>query len=359
MDVCVPLYIFTCGLLYSMCYIWYDHGSCYPSSSLSELRRWEVELSTMTAPMAVEDLALRMHPWQCYQLRQPAGSNVLHAWGHAFIQEVLSQTPWEARWDFSFQRLSSDDPWVIFHIGPQRSRTPADFEKCYHGCPLSIAQRILREGFRIGQEKGVWFCPHGGRGYGRHHAQDRSDWTRGHKEDGHLCLWSPAVVIAFAMPKKIIGKGGHEAVGIGTETEVSVLRVVKLPTMTRSLQPRDLLSLTADPFMPDSIELHVNLRHYGNYQYWDVYHMSCESVSGIWHRNRIDQLLKGTLILCCTQRKSPFQYSHVTCGAVVSFARALELGWQSSNERFFYCGHCAKHRLNPKVFESLTPDVVP
>ena len=159
MDVCVPLYIFTCGriyILYSMCYIWYDHGSCYPGSSLSELRRWEVELSTMTAPMAVEDLALRMHPWQCYQLRQPAGSNVLHAWAHTFIQEVLSQTPWEARWDFSFQRLSSDDPWVIFHIGPQRSRTPADFEKCYHGCPLSIAQRILREGFRIGTKKKVF-----------------------------------------------------------------------------------------------------------------------------------------------------------------------------------------------------------
>ena len=221
-------------------------------------------------------------------------------------------------------------------------------------CPAHSSRRIQNW-----PKKGVWFCPHGGRGYGRHHAQDRSDWTRGHKEDGHLCLWSHAVVIAFAMPKKIIGKGGHEAVGIGTETEVSVLRVVKLPTMTRSLQPRDLLSLTVDPFMPDSIELHVNLRHYDNYQFWDAYYISCDSVSGGWHRNRIEQLLEGTLILCCTQRKSPFLFSYLTCGAVVAYAHAEKLGWQSSNGRFFYCGQCAKHRLDPKVFDSLTPDVAP
>ena len=153
--------------------------------------------------------------------------------------------------------------------------------------------------------------------------------------------------------------GGHDPVSVGTETEASVMRIIRLPNMTRSLQPRDLLPLTVDPFMPDSIELHVNLRHYRNYQHWDTYFMSCDIVSGILLRNRIEQLFEGTLILCCTERKSPFQYSNVTCSVVVAFACARELGWQSSNEMYFYCRQCAKHRLDPKAFDSRTPDVAP
>ena len=118
-------------------------------------------------------------------------------------------------------------------------------------------------------------------------------WTRGHTENDYPCLWFHAVVIAFAVLKDVIGSGGHNPVGVATITEASVMRIKRLPDRTRSLLPRDLLPLTVHPFMRDSIELHVNLRHYGNYQTWDTYWMNCDIASGILQHNRIEQLFEG------------------------------------------------------------------
>ena len=76
---------------------------------------------------------------------------LLHAWGRDFVAEVLSAMPWGDRWTFEFRMPDANekDPYVVFYIdiGSTRSTASPGFEKGYHGCPLSVAQCILREGF--------------------------------------------------------------------------------------------------------------------------------------------------------------------------------------------------------------------
>ena len=142
---------------------------------------------------------------------------VLHAWGRDFVAQVLTATPWDDRWRFVFQMPEGKDPWVVFHIGSARSAALRRYEKAYHGCPLSIAQAIIRSGFIIGESGGLWYCGHGLLGYGRWHALERSSWRRGWLEQDAPCLWTQAVTVSFAVASECSGSGHHEPVGLGVK----------------------------------------------------------------------------------------------------------------------------------------------
>ena len=82
-----------------------------------------------------------------------ASNGDLHMWGDAFVKEVLNNGRWNRPWHFTFQGLGGPDPWVIFHMELGRIAVTSRSERCYHGCPLSVAQDILENGFIIGSSE--------------------------------------------------------------------------------------------------------------------------------------------------------------------------------------------------------------
>ena len=221
---------------------------------------------------------------------------LLYAWGRDFVVHVLTETPWDKQWKFEFQMPDSKDPYVVFYIGSTRSTALRGFEKGYHGCPLSVAQGILRKGFIIGKTLGLWYCERGLFGYGRWHALQRSTWQRGHLEHGALCLWTQAVAVGFVVRTEVCGTGGHEPVGFGTTTLTPVKRIVALPGRGK-FKKGETLSLNHDPFRENSVELHVNLRHYLNFQIWDRYLVQYQLVFSFHAGNVVKDLRNGILIL--------------------------------------------------------------
>ena len=213
---------------------------------------------------------------------------------------------------------------------------------------------MSERGFIIGQSLGLWYCERGLLGYGRCHALERSSWKRGWLEQGAPCLWTQAVTVGFVVASQVCGRGGHEPVGWGTKTLAPIKRIKSLPGRNKFMQG-DTLLLNAYPFQPDSVELHVNLRHYRNFQMWDAYLLQLQSLCSLHARNVVKELHDGVLILCRTKRRKPFDLRW-TCGAVVPFASALERGWEhAKNNTIFYCPICASCILR-KSYELLTPD---
>ena len=202
------------------------------------------------------------------------------------------------------------------------------WERCYHGCPLSAAQDILENGFILGSSEAMWFCTHGLFGYGRFHAHDRSRHEIGWTENGKPCLWTQAVTVSFTLPKSSYSKADHEPVGKGTISLCDVMRLNRLPGAKRCFEKGDILQLTDPPFGSSSAELHLNLRHYRNYQAWDRYLLSNRLTGGSFKVEILDQLSNGRLILCCCKAREPFAYSAVTCGAITLTTEALSDGWQ-------------------------------
>ena len=153
----------------------------------------------------------------------------LHRWGDTFVKEVLNNGRWNRPWHFTFQELDGQDPWVIFHMQLGRSAVSSISERCDHGCPLSVAQDILENGFIIGSSEAMWFCTRGLVGYGRFHAQDRSRHEIGWTENGKPCLWTQAVTVSFTLPKSAYSGANHEPVGKGTISLCDVMRLNRLP----------------------------------------------------------------------------------------------------------------------------------
>ena len=280
----------------------------------------------------------------------------LQMWANKFVTEVLNKghTPWH----FTFQEPDGPDPWVIFHMQMVRSPVTSIFDRCYHGCPLSVAQDILQNGFIIGESEAIWFCTHGLVGLGRFHAQDRSRDRNGWTEDGTPCLWTQAVTVSFTLPKSSYSSGNHEPLGVGNISLCDVMRIRTLPGAPRCLKKGDKVLLTHPPFGSDSAELHINLRHYGNYQYWDRYLLSKRLTGGSLKLDIFDQLSSGRAILCCCKVRKPFSYPAVTqtCGAITLMTNASRNGWQCSKlNHYWYCPKCTEFRLD-KSYRLLTKD---
>ena len=281
-----------------------------------------------------------------------ASDGDLHRWADTFVEEVLNNGTWKRPWHFTFQGIGGPDPWVVFHMCHRRMpwTHPADatMVRCYHGCPLSVAQDMIQNGFVVGDSEALWFTTFGMQGYGRMHAQDRSRSQIGWRENGWPCLWTQAVVVSFTLPSWAISSDGHEPVGRNTISLCDVMRLNQLPGASRCLQAGDRLHLWMYPFGYCSVELHVNLRHYRNWQAWDV---------AVWWwdfgsdtHGIIDQLWNGEVVLCCCKEREPFSWenSEPTCGAIVLKTMANSLGWQRSGGKYWYCPVC-------KVIRNVTP----
>ena len=268
------------------------------------------------------------------------------SWAKQFISEILQDTPFENRWNFTFQKSSSGKryEWAVFFVDDSRGPVPSGHVKAYHGCPLSVGTAILQEGFRIGSSESIWFCCYGPGGHGRTNALERCTIERGWYESKIPCLWSLPVVISFHVSNLWIGSGGHKSVGGSGMDSSAIKRFSRDVSLTR---------LSKGVMYPlhtwKSIELHINLRYYQNYSAWDLY----------WQGPSIRQLLKdGHLILCSCKLKKPWKFSHVSCGAMEKYNQALQKQWYKSGKGYFYCPTCKEYRTGLKTSKSLTPDLV-
>ena len=282
----------------------------------------------------------------------------LEKWCDTFAKEVLNNGTSNTPWYFTLQGVSGPDPWVIFHMLRERTAVTSRYTKCYHGCPLSVAKDILQNGFIIGKSEAVWFCTHGLFGFGRFHAQDRSRGEKiGWTENGQPCLWTQAVAISFTLPDSSFSSGRHEPVGKDTIALSDVMRLNKLPAASRCLRKGDILQLRLPPFGSGSVELHMNLRYYFNYQQWDMYLLKNGLTGGLLKLDIIEQLSTGEAFLCCCKEREPFSYSATTCGALTFKTNALRDGWErSKNNSYWYCRVCKEFRLSNRSYQSLTRD---
>ena len=147
--------------------------------------------------------------------------------------------------------------------------------------------------------------------------------------------------------------------GKNTISQATVMRLNRLPGASRCLQIGDILHLSQPPFGNCSVELHINLRHYRNYQAWDWYLLNNQLTGGSLKLGITDQLWNGEAILCCCRETGPCLYSEATCGAVTLKTEALRDGWQCSNGKYWYCPVCKVIRnITPSSnkFRLLTPD---
>ena len=135
------------------------------------------------------------------------------------------------------------------------------------------------------------------------------------------------------------------------------MRLNRLPGASRFLEKGDIVPLTHPPFGSGSAELHLNLRHYRNYQAWDSYLLTNRLFGGSLKLEIFDQLSKGQAILCCCKEGEPFSYAEATCGAITLKTDALTDGWQySTSNRYWYCPVCKMIRLSSKSYHLLTRD---
>ena len=133
--------------------------------------------------------------------------------------------------------------------------------------------------------------------------------------------------------------------------------MITVPDMSRNLMKGDVVQLWNFPFDRGSVELHLNLRHYRNYQAWDTYLLSHGLTGASIGRDIFHQLSQGIAILCCCKEANPFEYSHVTCGAVTLKMEALRDGWQRSKKNhYWYCPVCKEIRLSSNSFVLFTRD---
>ena len=280
----------------------------------------------------------------------------LDDWGNAFIHEVLKEPISDREWFFTFQRKTGKETWCIFHTQRERVSVPKGSVRCHHGCPLSVAQNILQDRFIIGPSGALWFCTHGLFGYGRCHALDRCQESYGWKENGQVCLWTLPVTISFVLSYSCIETNGHAPVGINTITLSDVMRLPRIPGDTKNILYNQEVSLFSPPFQYGSIEIHVCLRHYWNYQAWDPYFVETRLAVNVLNENIIEELQKGRVILCCCKSKEPFLFSHVSCGAITSEANASDNGWYcSKTNNYWYCPECRPHRIEGS-YQVLNPD---
>ena len=245
-------------------------------------------------------------------------------WAPRFLQEVLGDTP--QLWRYSHDE---GDHWVVFHVGERRlSLDPTTREKCYHGCSLSVARNMLKDGFVIGPSLGLWFCCHGS-GHGRHHAWDRAATSRGHKEHGQLCLWTLPVVVSFGMERSCVGKAGHPEVG---KPPVPLKRL-RYNADGSPLKQGDIV----DIHLSASVELHVNLLYYHNWSRWDP------SVLHLFHSVLpLPDTNSGALIMCAQADRTPWMLANNTCGRLCWREATRQQGWTRSTNKphYWFCTMC-------------------
>jgi len=149
-----------------------------------------------------------------------------------------------------------------------------------HGCPLSIAYKIVREGMRVGEghrrdSKGQaangFFCMAGGDSRDRVlHARDRSGTVRDEELQLHHvpCGWSTSVVLALRVWPEAVGKHlsridscwktcVRSPVGSERHMPFDLAVLVNREEMMRYIRMGELLHSPSYPMAPDSHQFMV------------------------------------------------------------------------------------------------------